>query len=210
MQTDHTDTASPDVESYLRVHRALRASAGRLAEATSRPADRLTSKARRRWYEGFAGEIRCHHHIEDELLFPAIATRVATYPEIAPKLDADHADLDVLLDDLGAAIAASDPVTAPALAAALRDHLDEHLAFEDAEIAPLFVRHFTAAEYDDLDARAVKMTPLKQLFFTAPWLMSHLDATEREQLLATVPKAMTVLWKATRGRYARLASRALD
>ena len=207
MRTDHT---SPDVDSYLRVHRALRASAARLAEATSRPADRRARKARARWFHGFADEIQCHHHIEDELLFPAIAARVATYPEIAPKLEGDHADLDVLLDDLRAALATSDERRAATLAAALRDHLDEHLAFEDAEIAPLFIRHFTAAEYDELNTRAVKMTPPRQLLFTAPWMMSHLDDAERRALLASVPKAMTFLWIATRGRYARLASRALD
>ena len=104
----------------------------------------------------------------------------------------------------------SDEGRAASLAAELRDHLDEHLAFEDAEIAPLFIRHFTAAEYDDLNARAVKMTPPRQLLFTAPWMMSHLDDAERRALLASVPKAMTFLWIATRGRYARLASRALD
>ena len=91
----------------------------------------------------------------------------------------------------------------------MRDHLDEHLAFEDAEVAPLFVRHFTADEYDDLDARAVKMTPFKQMLFTAPWMMSHLDDAERDELLASVPKALTLLWMATRGRYARLSTRAL-
>ena len=131
------------------MHRALRASAAQLAEAPSRPADHRARKARARWFRGFADEIQCHHHIEDELLFPAIAARVATYPQIAPKLEGDHADLDVLLDDLRAALAASDERRAATLAAELRDHLDEHLAFEDGEIVPLFIRHFTAAEYDE-------------------------------------------------------------
>ncbi len=173
------------------------------------PSDAQTRKARVRWFEGFAAEIQCHHHIEDELLFPAIAARVATYPEIAPKLEADHAELDELLDDLKAALASTDTTRAAVLAAALRDHLDEHLGFEDAEVAPLFVRHFTAEEYADLDARAVKMTPFKQLLFTAPWLISHLDEAERDHLLASVPKPLTLLWIATRRRYGRLAARAL-
>ena len=180
MRTDQTDiTASPDIESYLRVHRALRASAAQLAQATARPADDSKREARRRWYDGFADEIQCHHHIEDELLFPAIAARVATYPEIAPKLEGDHADLDVLLDDLRAALATGDDPRAATLAAELRDHLDEHLTFEDHEIAPLFVRHFSPAEYDELNARAVRMTSFKQLLFTAPWLMCSLRAARR-------------------------------
>jgi hemerythrin-like domain-containing protein len=183
--------ATPNVDSYLRVHRALRASAARLAEATTRTTDARNRKARARWFRGFAGEIQCHHHIEDELLFPAIAARVATYPEIAPKLEADHAELDELLAALTTALGSADTDRTARLAAALRDHLDEHLAFEDAEVAPLFVRHFTADEYAELDARAVKMTPPKQMLFTAPWMMSELDDAERVQLLADVPKALT-------------------
>jgi hemerythrin-like domain-containing protein len=207
----HTDTATtPDVDSYLRVHRALRASAAQLAEATTRPAEARTRRARARWFKGFADEIESHHRIEDELLFPAIAARVATYPELAQRLESDHRELDDLLAGLTAALGSTDTAPGAALAAALRDHLDEHLAFEDAEVAPLFVRHFTAEEYEQLDARAVKMTPFKQMLFTAPWLISHLDEADRDALLATVPKALTILWIATRGRYARLTARAFS
>ena len=41
-------------------------------------------------------------------------------------------------------------------------------------------------------------------------MMSHLDDAERRALLDSVPKAMTFLWIATGGWYARLASHALD
>ena len=72
----------------------------------------------------------------------------------------------------------------------------------------MFARHFSANEWDELNAKAIKMTSPKQLVFTAPWLMSYLDENERTALLASVPKAMTVLWVLTRGRYARLTARA--
>lgn len=201
--------STPDLESYLRVHRALRASAAQLADATAVPCDARQAAALRRWYRGFAGEIRCHHHIEDELLFPALAARVATYADHAPRLDGDHAEVDQLLDALAASLGSGDLAQAASLASGLRRHLDEHLGYEDDEIAPLFARHFTGAEFDELNARAVRMTSPRQLLFTAPWLMSTLDATGQADVLAAAPKAMRLLWICTRGRYGRLAARAL-
>ena len=213
MKTSNTPPASaPDLDPYLRVHRILRVSAAELAavlaaDSTATP-NRSRDHALVRWYRGFAGEIRCHHHIEDELLFPALRNRVATYVELGPRLDADHASLDVVLDGLADALATGKRTAAAGFAAELRDHLDEHLAFEDNDVVPLFIRHFTAIEFDELNAKAVKMTSLRQLVFTAPWLMSYLDAAEQAELLASVPRAMTTLWKFTRGRYAKLTARA--
>jgi hypothetical protein len=211
MRTSNTPAASPpNLDPYLRVHRLLRTSAAQLAAAlaSTSTADAGRDRAVVRWYHGFSGEIRCHHHIEDELLFPALRNRVATYAEFGARLDTDHASLDVVLDGLAETLAAGNRPAAATFAAELRDHLDEHLAFEDDDVVPLFIRHFTAIEFDELNAKAVKMTSLKQLMFTAPWLMSHLDETEQAELLASVPKAMTILWKLTRGRYARMAARA--
>ena len=209
MRSTTAPATAPDLESYLRVHRVLRASAAELATATRQPADPARTKALQRWYRGFAGEIRCHHHIEDELLFPALAARVATYGEHASRLEGDHAELDEVLDGLEAALDRGDPAAAAPLADALRDHLDEHLGYEDDEIAPLFARHFTAVEFDELNARAVRMTPPRQLLFTAPWLLAGVDQEEQARILASVPKALHLLWFATRRRYARLADRAL-
>lgn len=141
------------------------------------------------------------------MLFPALRDRVATYGAHGPRLEADHASLDLILDGLADALDMGKREIAARLSAELRDHLDEHLGFEDDEIVPLFIRHFTAIEFDELDAKAVAMTSPKQLLFTAPWMMAMLDNSERAQLLAAVPKAMTVLWVLTRGRYARMTKR---
>src|SRR4051794_15330702 len=201
-------TDSADLESYLRVHRALRTSAARLATAVA-AGDPTTADAQRRWYRGFAGELRCHHHIEDELLFPALAERVATYADHHPTLTADHAELDDLLDGLTAALASNESHQhAVQTANAISEHLHEHLDYEDDEIVPLFARHFTSAEFEDLNQRAIKMTPPRQLLFTAPWMMSQLDEAEQHEVLASAPKAMHLLWFVSRGRYARLEQRA--
>jgi hypothetical protein len=202
-------TDSADLDSYLRVHRALRTSAARFARAVA-AGEPARAEAQRRWYRGFADEIRCHHHIEDELLFSALAERVATYDDDhRPTLTADHAELDDLLDGLTAALAPDVPsALAVRLANAISEHLQQHLDYEDDEIVPLFARHFTTAEFEDLNQRAIKMTPPRQLLFTAPWMMAQLDEAEQKALLASAPKAMHLLWFVSRCRYARLERRA--
>lgn len=211
-----TAASTPNVSTYLWLHRALRASARRLAEVTATtsserpgPRSRRDDKALIQWCDGFIGEIRCHHRTEDLLLFPALRDRIAIYGEFAARLAEDHTSLEAMLDELSAALRARDRVRTSELAVQLRDHLDGHLAFEEDEIVPLFVRHFTGDEFAQLDQRAIKMTPPRQLVFTAPWMLSHLTSDERTQLLASVPKAMTILWMLTRRRYSRLAARAL-
>ena len=85
---------------------------------------------------------------------------------------------------------------------------DRHLGYEDDEVAPLFARHFSGPEFDELNTRAVRMTSPRQLVFTAPWLLAQLDAGEQAEVLASVPRALHLLWFATRRRYARLCARA--
>jgi hemerythrin-like domain-containing protein len=214
MNTD-TTTSPPatattaDLDSYLRVHRALRTSAARFASAVERD-DPSGRAPLRRWYAGFADEIRCHHHIEDVLLFPALAERVATYDQYRERLESDHAELDELLPGLTAELdEGGSHVRAVRLSRKLSDHLHEHLDHEDDEIVPLFARHFTSEEFEVLNQRAIKMTPPRQLLFTAPWMMAEISAAERVDVLRSAPKAVHLLWFATRRRYARLARRAM-
>ena len=191
--TDHRPSGPPavDLESYLRVHRLLRSSAEQLAVGLTRPGH---GPSRARWITGFTGEIRCHHHIEDELLFPALAARVVTFDEVGPTLAGDHADLDVVLDDLDAAARAHDWVTAAGLARHLSDHLHDHLDFEDREIVGMFARHFTSEEFEALNVSAIKMVPPRQLLFTVPWTMSLLGPDEQQTVLSSAPGFMRLLW----------------
>lgn len=210
MTTSPEQVQTTDLESYLRVHRILRTTTAALARAVDRPVDERRARALARWITGFTGEIRCHHHIEDELLFPALAERVVTYhDEIGPLLEADHEELDDVLDGLDAAAAAHDWVAAAPLARRLDEHLREHLDYEDRVVAGLFARHFTSEEFEELNVAAIKMVPPRQLLFTVPWTMSMLDSDEQKTVLDSAPGALHVLWVLTRRRYTRRATVAL-
>src|SRR5687767_11606785 len=86
-----------DLTGYRLLHTALRGGIARLAAATGADApggsDVRRSKAIARYWKGYAGEIRVHHHTEDKFVFPALTERV---PDMASKTDRtahDHVEL---------------------------------------------------------------------------------------------------------------------
>ena len=218
--TDNNNN-TPDLTSYLQVHRALRASNGQLVAAlgTAVPTDvtQRAAKALHRWFAGYQGELRSHHEIEDRLFFPALAARVPAYAEYASTLSDDHHRLDTVIDRLDAAIATmAGGTTQPniareralAHAVEMRDLMSEHLDFEDSDILPMFERNFGADEYADLDKQALKEIAVRQALFTAPWWMATAEPEAAAKTLSEAPIALKVVYRLTRRRYARLTDRA--
>jgi hypothetical protein len=83
------------------------------------------------------------------------------------------------------------------------------LDHEDADVLPLFVRHMSKLEYDEIGERALKRSRPKDLLFSVPWIISQAQGEERNRVYREAALTMKILWLATRGRYARLAARAL-
>jgi hemerythrin-like domain-containing protein len=198
------------------VHTALRRGTHALAVAAAGldPADDRRVRAFARYWKGFAGEVLAHHTIEDDICFPALVERVPPAAELIGRTDADHHRLDELMTAVGAGVAdlaARRPApTVAADLAELDDLMERHLDFEDADILPLFERHFSAEEYEELDARAAKALGItKQAAFTVPFVAAMIDAEDFERVFGDAPFAFRVLHVLTRGRYARLADRAL-
>jgi hemerythrin-like domain-containing protein len=209
-------TSTPDLSGYRAIHVALRSGARRMADAavTFDPADRRRAKAFARYWKGYAGEVVIHHTIEDDVFFPALVEKVPTAAGYTQRTDADHHHLDDLMGRLDAAFTqltgGGAAVDVAPLLRELADHMEEHLAFEDADLLPLFERHFSAEEYEEMDARALKAIGLgTQAAFTIPFVAAALPADVRDEVFAIVPTAFRVIYRLTRGRHARLARRAL-
>jgi hemerythrin-like domain-containing protein len=204
-----------DLSSYYLIHRALRWGAERVADAVARATldgdvRRMTAVAR--WYREYQAELHEHHEIEDERFFPALHDRVPVMADHEPRLQREH---ELVVDAMhrtdealtrltaspGDAAARADAVAA---SAGLRDVLVAHLAYEDADILPLFVRHFGAGEYAELEQDAMRSVPLRTQIFTVPFMVeAAVPGGEREALVADAPAAMRMLLRLTRGRYAR-------
>jgi hemerythrin-like domain-containing protein len=71
---------------------------------TARVAD-LNAAALGRWFRGYSDELRTHHHIEDDIVFPELADRVQAYGVYSDALAGDHHYLDRVIDALREALA---------------------------------------------------------------------------------------------------------
>lgn len=209
-------TATPDLTNYRQVHHALRRAARRLAVAARQldPTDRRRVKAFATYWKGYAGEILCHHTIEDDHFFPALVQQVATGAAALAAIDGDHDHLDLLMITIDAEVAQVAAGAGTAVLCELLDelaeHMDTHLDVEDRDLLPLFERHFTAEEYEALDARAIKALGLgRQAAFTVPFIADAATPEARAAMLGGAPLPFRVLYRLTRGRHARLSAAAL-
>jgi hemerythrin-like domain-containing protein len=207
---------TPDLTSYYAVHAALRGGANLLATgaATLDRRDRRRLSAFRKFWAGYVGEVTAHHTIEDKYFFPALAAQVPVAGELIGRLDQEHHELDALMAAVTDAIdgVATDAATTQPLVDALdalAAHMDAHLDVEDADILPLFARHFTSDEYVVLEQQAHKAMGIgKQAAFSVPFIVSYMTPEVRDHQLRNAPAALRVLWRLTRGRYARLTTAA--
>jgi hemerythrin-like domain-containing protein len=209
-------TTTPDLATYRAVHHALREAAGRMAAAsgTLRRSDWRRIDAFARYWKGYAGEVLAHHTIEDDVFFPALAERSPVAAELIARTDADHHHLDELMEAINAAVAhmvrGEGPGELPALLGQLAVHMDEHLDFEDDDVIPLFLRHFTGEEYAALEEQAMKSLGLgAQAAYTVPFLVYWTDPLEAAEMLAAAPLPFRILHRLTRRRHARLAATTL-
>jgi Hemerythrin HHE cation binding domain len=224
MATTHPPTSRapnrpPDLTAFTVAHRALRTDGARLAAAAAGLGAGNTARAQalRRWYGGFEADLTGHHRMEDHLWFPVLAERVPTFAQHADRIDREHHMLDDAIAGARAALAhlvdgeASEPARRAAQDATceLSSLLDAHLGFEDADVLPLFLRHFTEDEYAEVERRAGRFLELRNLPFTVPQLLRAATPGERERILGRAPLAMKLVWFASRRRHARLSARAL-
>ena len=86
----------------------------------------------------------------------------------------------------------------------LRDHLAEHLDIEYADVIPLLIRNYSAAEYDTVQAQAAADARKQGIAFYVPWIVDALHGEVRDRVLAEAPLAMRLLWRATRRRHVKL------
>lgn len=204
----------PDLTTYRQVHRAMRIADDQLVAALTdlTAGDRRRAAALHHWFNGYGGELRTHHKIEDELIFPALAARVPEYAEYSTGLADDHHQLDHLIDTISAALAhlASGsrewaPAHGAALSAAidLRDLLIEHLGIEDSDVLPLIERNFSVDEFTAIEEKLKKYMTLRQAFFTVPWWMATVEPHVAAKSYDEAPFLLKVIYAATRGRFER-------
>lgn len=205
--------STPDLSTYRMIHRLLRQGARRMADGVTELdlADRRQLRAFARYWQGYAGEVKHHHTVEDVIMFPALAERVPGGALALTAIDGDHNHLDVLIvhieREIGRVERGRSISRLHALLGELADHMDEHLDVEDRDLLPLFEQHFTAAEYVAMEERITEEVALgRQAFFTVPFVMAGATAEERAGLLEHAPAVLRMVHRMTRRSHERLCA----
>ena len=211
-----TGSQAADISDYFAIHTMIRRSTRAFATAVRSTGrlDRRRAVALGRYWKGYADELHAHHTVEDEIFMPALAERVPAVAAHIGRVDADHHELDLLIDAghaaFGSLRAGSTGDDAGEIMWALDRLMSEHLDFEDDDIVPLFGRHFDQDEYDALHARAIKVVGVgRQALFTVPFSAYWIDAATWERLYESAPLALKVIHRATHRRHERLTRSAL-
>lgn len=113
----------------------------------------------RRYCAHFCKFVHDHHSVEDSMLFPVLLAnrrnREAGLGEVIDQLQADHRVLARYLDDVEQALLAAPDDDAAKTAAVealelLSEHLESHLVFEEAKLAPALNALSAVVAEDDL------------------------------------------------------------
>ena len=177
---------------------------------------RITWQALSARWKGVATELHRHHEHEDAALWPILLSRVDDDGRaVLGDMQDEHASIDPILAECGAGftrLAASPDQEARAT---LLEHLtsgqaclDGHLAHEECAAIPLIQEFCTRADWAAFEKAAQKDTGLGGLLHTVPWAAHGLDASVRGELLAGLPRVMTVVWRITNTRFEKQEQKA--
>lgn len=121
-------------------HHAFRRDIARLMRAVAQIKAGDVSRAdavREEWEKSYRMALHGHHTIEDSSIFPDIKSK---RPDLAPAIDTlmkQHHQIDPLLEKGDAAFAdLAHPENAEEVLTELKALIDEHLAFEEAQVTP--------------------------------------------------------------------------
>ena len=178
---------TPDVSNRRSVHGLIRGSNERLVEgiASTAVGDRRRIRALRRWFTGYAAELRECVPVEPSQLHDLIERLEAVLLLWSEQpLHAVAADRALLL------------------ALAIRDRSMAVFAFEDVE------SHTNLVEYAELDRQVSKAFDVERIWFSLPWSVSGMDADSRKATLHAAPLRHKFAYRLTRRSYDRLVMRA--
>jgi hypothetical protein len=139
-------------------HHAFRRDIARFIRAVAQIKGGDISRAdevRGEWEKSYRQALHGHHVMEDTNIFPDIKSKHPDLASAIDKLMAQHHKIDPLLEKGDAVFAdLAHPENAEAVLQALKTLLDQHLAFEEAEITPSLreMKEFPAPADDNMAA----------------------------------------------------------
>ena len=203
---------------YL-MHHAFRRDLDRFVAAATHtpPDDRRTWRRLVRRWDVFAKALHDHHRSEDQHIWPFLAGRVDAERRVLAEMEAEHDRIDPLLaacrrglQDMAEAASEEERAALRATLEAARNVLGEHLGHEETDAIPVIQRRVSPEEWRRLEKEELqKESRITDVLVVVPWAMHEVPDDVRERVFAAPGgAAFRVLWRLTRGRFARREARA--
>jgi iron-sulfur cluster repair protein YtfE (RIC family) len=154
------------------MHMAMRRDARRLVSVAPVLRDDKVERVAA-WWRQVRAVIDWHHHTEDDILWPALRSRVPSFAEREKEMHADHAELDTAMDAVATALTRGGlEAAATRFDTVVRDHLRD----EEAVVLPAFCVEMTEREYTTIEQRVISSAPLSVMSFLPPWMLDGAGA----------------------------------
>lgn len=197
----HPMLTDDEIALFLLMHKAIRQGLAALCATTPTPA---TAE----WFSFMQRSIHLHHTGEEEWLYPTILSRDPSFAIDVEKLEADHAELDPLTDEIARGLASGASDVRNDLRA-LERLMSEHLDREEAAVVPRMRRHLTGADLKEFERREAKRSKMSDLALVLPWVLSSANDRERALVHDVLPWPAKVLYRLSwKKRYERLTNAA--
>ncbi|THA40280.1 hemerythrin domain-containing protein [Streptomyces sp. A1547] len=156
-----------------------------------------------------------HHEVEARLLWPKLAERAPGQSELWKRMQVQHADLAARLERAGALLgpwtAGGASARGEELAAVLEQvsqAVGEHFDQEEREALPLVPAVVSQAEWDEIGDAASAALPKSRLLTVLGMILKDADPGEQILIMAHLPLAPRVIWRAVGERnFRRLEER---
>lgn len=182
------------------MHDALRRDLDHIAKTTARTDDdpRRILAAAAGW-ELFKKVLHIHHTAEDEALWPALREALADRPDdlaVVEAMEAEHAQIDPLLDAVDAALVDRDrgPKRLGGLADELAGKLRAHLGHEEDATLPLIERTLTPEQVQHFGGVHAAKGAADGPVLTA-WMLEGADEKMQTAALAFLPPPVRAAYR---------------
>ncbi len=190
-------TGDADLTIMIAAHDAFRRDLTRLARTASAAHDPARRESVQAGWELFKRQLLLHHTTEDEIIWPALRSRLAhsaTALSVLAAMEAEHELIDPLLAAVDTAFARHEP---PAdVIAALTTSLTGHLAHEERDGLPLIGVTLTAAEWRAAGRAMARKNGLSASAEMFAWILDGTDREHSNATLAKLPPPFRVLYRA--------------
>ena len=145
----------------------------------------------------FTTQLHIHHRAEDDALWPPLRERPLDAAGVATldEMEREHARIDPLLEQVGAAVQAEDLSLAHAGMCALRDELAAHVRHEENAALPLVETHLGPPGWTAFTATFRETQGIRGAATYFPWLLEDAPDEVRSKVLGVLPPPARLLYR---------------